>query len=445
MNRQPLPHGWFTGRLADVIEPRGEKVSPSAFPHCKFIGMDHVESQTTKIIGFVPASEMKSSAARFFAGDVLYGRLRPYLNKVTQPTFDGLASAEFIVFPDTKLIRSSFLKYRLNAADFVGFASHINEGDRPRVSFDQIGEFVILVPPPTEQDRIVAKIEELFSELDNGVENLKTAREQWQVYRQAVLKQAFDGKLTAAWREDRVNGDELNWSNAVLGDLLDLVTSGSRGWAKYYSSKGDVFIRAQNLKYDRLDLDDVAFVQIPEKSEGTRTRVQVGDVLITITGANVTKTAFIKEDIGTAYVSQHVALARPTEALLSEFLHWFLVSEAAGRKQLNASAYGAGKPGLNLDNIKSVVISLPTKLEQMEIINRLNSILSVIQNCEAGIDVELKRSDALRQSILKKAFSGNLVSQDPNDEPTSILLERIRGERAEKENGKKKIRRKYAA
>jgi len=266
------------------------------------------------------------------------------------------------------------------------------------ISKADLGQIEIPAAPLAEQKRIIANIEELISELDNGIESLKTAREQLQVYRQAVLKHAFEGKLTAAWREDRVNGDELNWSNAVLGDLLELVTSGSRGWAKYYSSKGDVFIRAQNLKYDRLDLDDVAFVQIPEKSEGTRTRVQVGDVLITITGANVTKA----EDIGTAYVSQHVALARPTEALLSEFLHWFLVSEAAGRKQLNASAYGAGKPGLNLDNIKSVVVPLPTKQEQMEIINRLNSILSVVQNCEAGIDVELKRSDALRQSILKK-------------------------------------------
>ena len=164
--------------------------------------MDHVQSQTTKIIGFVPASEMKSNAARFFAGDVLYGRLRPYLNKVTQPTFDGLASAEFMVFRDTELIRSSFLKYRLNAADFVSFASHLNEGDRPRVGFDQIGKFELLVPPPAEQERIVGKLEELFSELDSGIESLTTVREQLKAYRQAVLKHAFEGRMTGQWRND---------------------------------------------------------------------------------------------------------------------------------------------------------------------------------------------------------------------------------------------------
>ena len=105
--------------------------------------MDHVEAHTTRILGAVPASDMKSNAARFYGGDILYGRLRPYLNKVTQMQFEGIASAEFIIFPDTELLRSAFLKYRLNAADFVSFASHLNEGDRPRVNFAQIGDFKI--------------------------------------------------------------------------------------------------------------------------------------------------------------------------------------------------------------------------------------------------------------------------------------------------------------
>ena len=388
---------------------------------------------------------MKSSAAIFRAGDVLYGRLRPYLNKVAQPNFDGLASGEFIVFPNTTLISSSFLKHRLNAADFVSFASHLNEGDRPRVSFDQIGEFEILIPPPLEQRRIVAKIEELFSELDKGIESLKAARAKLNVYRQAVLKHAFEGKLTEQWREMH---SAPPWTQTTLGSQLSFLTSGSRGWAKFYAEHGDRFIRAQNLKHDRLDLADVAFVDLPDKSEGMRTCVQIGDLLITITGANVTKTAFITSDIGTAYVSQHVALARPVEGSNTEFLYWYLVSETAGRKQLTASAYGAGKPGLNLENIRSVKIPLPSTEEQTEIVAHINAILSIERSVSTQIDIQLARSDALRQSILKKAFSGQLVPQDPDDEPASSLLERIKAEKekaAQNNHSKKTKKRKTTA
>jgi type I restriction enzyme S subunit len=187
-----------------------------------------------------------------------------------------------------------------------------------------------------EQHRIVAKIEELFSELDKGVDSLKTAREQLKVYRQALLKHAFEGKLTAA----------VAWREKPLGQLLGFLTSGSRGWAAYYASSGDLFVRAQNIKHDCLELDDVAFVSLPDKAEGLRTRVQQGDLLITITGANVTKAALVKDELGTAFVSQHVALCRPTTEILPDYLYWFIVAEAAGRKQLTEMAYGAGKPGL---------------------------------------------------------------------------------------------------
>ena len=194
-------------------------------------------------------------------------------------------------------------------------------------------------------------------------------------------------------------------------------------------SMGTSSSELKNLKYDQLDLADIAFVDLPDKSEGMRTCVQIGDLLITITGANVTKTAFVTSDIGTAYVSQHVALARPVEGSNTEFLYWYLVSKAAGRKQLTASAYGAGKPGLNLENIRSVKIPLPSAEEQTEIMSHINTILSIERSVSAQIDIQLARSDALRQSILKKAFSGQLIAQDPNDEPASVLLDRIRAER----------------
>ena len=332
-----------------------------------------------------------------------------------------------LIKPIKTYILPKYLEYYMNTP-YIGRLSfkRAKGTGRKTLPLEESRRFPFPVAPLSEQRRIVTKIEELFSELDKGVESLKTARAKLNVYRQAVLKNAFEGKLTAQWRELH---SAPSWNQTTLGSQLSFLTSGSRGWAKFYAEHGDKFIRAQNLKHDRLDLADVAFVDLPDKSEGMRTCVQIGDLLITITGANVTKTAFVTSDIGTAYVSQHVALARPIEGSNTEFLYWFLVSETAGRKQLTVSAYGAGKPGLNLENIRSIKILLPSAAEQTEIVAYINAILSIERSVSTQIDIQFARSDALRQSILKKAFSGQLVPQYPNDEPASVLLDRIRTER----------------
>jgi type I restriction enzyme S subunit len=301
------------------------------------------------------------------------------------------------------------------------------KGDIPGISKYHILDHRILLPGRKAQDRAVAKLDELFSELEKGIESLKAAREQLKAYRQAVLKHAFEGRLTEQWREEN---NAPPWVNTTLGKQLSFLTSGSRGWAKFYAESGEIFIRAQNLKHDALVLDDVAFVNLPDKAEGMRTRVQKGDLLITITGANVTKTGYVTADIGSAYVSQHVALARPVEDVDTEYLYWYLVAEAGGRKQLNDMAYGAGKPGLNLDNIRSVQFPMPSFDEQREVVTCIESLLSLEEKLLSDIDQQIEGTPILRHAILKKAFSGQLVEQDPADEPASALLDRIKAEKS---------------
>jgi type I restriction enzyme S subunit len=190
-----LPPEWMWTTLGEVADTTRMRADPQDYPDARFIGMEHVEAHTMRLLGTVPAKEMRSSAERFEPGDVLYGRLRPYLNKVLCPDFAGLCSGEFIIFRKTPHLESHYLQYFLNSADFVSFASHLNAGDRPRVNFEQLADYPFPLPPLPEQHRIVAEIEELFTQLDAGVAALKRVQANLKRYRASVLKAACEGRL----------------------------------------------------------------------------------------------------------------------------------------------------------------------------------------------------------------------------------------------------------
>jgi type I restriction enzyme S subunit len=303
--------------------------------------------------------------------------------------------------------------------------------------------------PFTEQRRIVEKLEKLLHKVNDCQERLEKIPMILKRFRQSVLAAACSGRLTADWRkknppasgeQNSSNLEEVleGWNFFKLNDILSLITSGSRGWAKYYSESGSIFIRAQNINADFLDLSDVAYVRLPKHAEGLRTKIQRNDLLITITGANVTKSALVTADINDAYVNQHVALVRFKNQEMSPFIFLYLISHSNGRGQLLESAYGQGKPGLNLDNIKNLDIHLPPLPEQQEIVRRVGALFKKADEIEARYKKAKAFVDRLTQSILAKAFRGELVPQDPNDEPASVLLERIKGEKARLEMVKKK-------
>jgi type I restriction enzyme S subunit len=309
----------------------------------------------------------------------------------------------------------------------------------PGISRDDIYAVEVPLPPLPEQRRIVAKLEKLLGKVEACKQRLAKIPILLKRFRQSVLAAACSGRLTAAWREENPEAEpydvqvvetheELppNWRATRLGSLTTHVTSGSRGWANYYSDSGSLFIRAQNINADFLNLADIAFVRPPHSAEGSRTRVRHHDILVTITGANVTRSALVKHPIEDAYVSQHVALVRLKDTRLSSFIFQAILSPAHGRNQLTAAAYGQGKPGLNLDNIKQVLIGIPPFAEQQEIVRRVEQLFSFADQIEARFTQARVQIDKLTPSLLARAFRGELVPQDPADEPAEKLLERIR-------------------
>ena len=205
-----------------------------------------------------------------------------------------------------------------------------------------------------------------------------------------------------------------SWEPVSFGRLCNIVTSGSRGWAEYYSESGPRFIRAQNIRFGKLRLDDLACVNPPKKSEGTRTQVSEGDLLVVITGAGVTNPALLETDLGEAYVSQHVALIKPTDTNLSPWLLLCLMAPMGGRTELVTRAYGAGKPGLNLDNIRSLPIPLPPLAEQIRIVAKVKTLIGLCDQLEGQLAATQSESRRLLEAVLRDA----LATVSANTTPT---------------------------
>ncbi|MCS6289590.1 MAG: restriction endonuclease [Nitrospira sp.] len=420
------------------------------------------------------------------AGDVLVSMTRPNLNAVAvvSEQLDGAIGSTAFHVLRSRWLRPKFLHGLVQTQDFIDAMSGVVQGALyPAVRPRDISGYCFQFQTPEQQTRIVEKLEELLSDLDAGVAELRAAQKKLGRYRQSLLKAAVEGALTAEWRKhnrpretgaqllerilterrarweakqlakfkeqgktppkdwqkkypEPVQPDTTNllrlpdgWVWATLEQLSEFITSGSRGWAEYYAESGATFIRSQNINKDRLDLSDIAFVRPPVSMEGMRTRVRSHDLLLTITGANVGKAAWVEGSIGEAYVSQHVALIRPIETTLAPFLHMFLIASAGGRGHLNKEAYGAGKPGLNLQQVGALTVPLPSSAEIPALVDSMTGQVKALTEQTIAIELAFKQSAAQRKNILKAAFSGQLVPQDPSDEPASALLARIRAER----------------
>ena len=460
-----IPIGWVETTLGQLLEPSKQKSDPTKEKESNYIGLEHIEKDTGKVLRYGTSKEVRSQKNRFHSGDLLYGRLRPYLNKVYLPEFDGVCSTDIIVFPRNHWLSSKFMKYRLLNIDFVRYANQNMSGvQHPRIDFQTLGRFKLYLPPLPEQHRIADKIEELFSFLDAGGASLQVVQAQLKRYRQVVLKAAFEGKLTEQWRlahkdkiepatklidiikEERkkklqaqykerplVELDRLpklpdGWVWTNCANLSWLVTSGSRDWKKYYSNEGPIFIRTQNINTNKLNLEDIAHVRIPIKTEGKRSLVERNDILTIITGANVGKVALVDRDIGEAYVSQSVALIKLAVPEIGQFIQLSMITDGFGKTHLSKMVYGMGRPVLSLENIRDLLVPLAPLAEQQQIVNGIKQSFFKLDEVEGVVENNLRNSEIMRQSVLKVAFEGKLVPQNPSDEPADKLLERIKAE-----------------
>jgi type I restriction enzyme S subunit len=358
-----------------------------------------------------------------------------------------------------------------------------------RIILRDLKELKLNLAPLPEQRAIAAKIEQLFSELDNGIANLKAAKSKLEIYRQAILKQAFEGELTKDWRKNNKYGlDSISsvinkvseqrkrkyeegckfskenglrtfkpqnlipiireyhiqlpkeWIWLSMSDISSAdqhsMSSGPFGsclGTKDYQESGIPVIRGKNIQKGKFVCDDFVFISEEKALSLTRSLAYSGDIIVVAVGSSG-EAALVPKELKKSVISQNCNKFTLDESIVDSKFVLFCLQNQIVRTQMTEKTTDTVRTFLSLTSLKSMLIPIPPLIEQKQIVEQIEMKFSVCDKLNEAINQSLEKAQALRQSILKKAFEGKLLSQDelhtcrqqPDWEPAAKLLERIK-------------------
>jgi type I restriction enzyme S subunit len=430
-----LPKNWGYGKLSQTAHvvrgitfPAGEKRNDLAQGYVCCLRTTNVQQKLEwDDVYYVPTSYVKRDEQLVREGDVLMSMANSYelVGKVArainvpQPAAFG---AFLAAVRPTHAIDGGYLYHFLRSSEVQ---SKLREGSSQttniaNISVGRLSELPVPLAPWSEQKRIADKLDTVLTRVDAVNTRLARVAPILKRFRQSVLAAATSGRLTL----DQVSQDgNASWPNAQLGEICSKVTDGEHTTPKR-SAFGKYLLSARNVRDGSIALENVDFV---EQAEFDRLRLRcnpsLGDVLLSCSGS-VGRAALV--DLDDAYVMvRSAALIRPDrEKLIPKFLMYALQSPQLQQQILEASRSTA-QANIFLGPIKRLNIALPSLAEQAEIVRRVETLFAFADRLEARLQAAQNAADRLTPALLAKAFRGELVPQDPNDEPASELLKRL--------------------
>jgi type I restriction enzyme, S subunit len=311
---------------------------------------------------------------------------------------------------DNEVLNNEFLYYQINSLKRQ-IEKDAYGGAQPNISSAKIEQMQIVFPPLPEQQAIVSKIEELLSDLDNGKQQLQTAQQQLKVYRQSLLKWAFEGKLT----NKNVKDGELpeGWKWVKLGDAAIKITDGEHATPRR-TSEGIFLLSARNIQNGYLALDNVDYIPNDEYERIIkRCNPEPGDILISCSGS-IGRVCRVPLNLKFTMV-RSVALVKFDWGKHSSKFYEYLFQSPLLQRQIEKSKKATAQANLFLGPIKNLDIIICPIEEQQFVVDELESKLTVCDKIEETISQSLQQAESLKQSILKKAFEGKLLKNHVSD------------------------------
>lgn len=479
MTDAQMPPGWVEVSLDELLTEslaNGRSVStvPEGFPVLRLTALKRgVIDLNERKLGAWSAPEAQPYLVA--QGDFFVSRGNGSLSLVER---GGLVEVEpdEVAYPDTlirvrtdhRLILSRYLRA---VWDSSILRRQIERTARTTAGIYKINQqdmhsFRMPLPPLAEQRRIVEAIEEQFTRLDAAVAGLKRVQQQLKRYRAAVLKAACEGRLVPTEADlARAEGREHEPADKLLERILEERRAAGRAkykepitpspggslpegwvWATIEQLNraerpcaygvlqpgpdvpgGVPFIRVGDINGGTIDMGSLKHISPEIAGQYPRTRLQGGELLITLVGT-IGRTAIVPTSLSGANTARAVGVVPLVSQVHAQWPEvWFRNPEKID--EMTRLSHEVARKTLNLEDVRAATVALPPLAEQERIVAEVERRLSVVEKAEATVEASLKRAARMRQAILKRAFEGKLVPQDPNDEPASVLLERIRAAR----------------
>lgn len=425
-----VPENWVWVYGKNIFMPmESRKPDGEDFYYIDIDAIDNKNQVVTEAKKIKTAQAPSRASRKLHTGDTVFSLVRPYLKNIAYidvQLSDCIASTGFFVCTPNAALNDKYL-YRLMVSSYVvdGLNKHMKGDNSPSIRKDDIENYPFPLPPLSEQQRIVERIEELFAKLDEAKERLQEVADSFAVRKAAILLKAFTGELTKQWRRENGVSDE-SWVEKKLEEVCSKITDGTHNSPTNSLSGEYMYVTAKNIKDTGIDLSNITYVtKEVHKEIYSRCDVIYGDVLYIKDGATagIATINTLKEEFS---MLSSVALIRTDLKLAkNEFVKDYLNYR---KKEILKNISGSAITRLTLSKIKDILVPLPTLPEQHEIVRLIDDLLARERKAQQATEQALASIDLMKKSILARAFRGELGTNKASEASALELLKQVLAE-----------------
>ncbi len=425
-----IPENWKWVKLGKIYEVNPKNDAPDDID-AAFIPMEKIMPGMISEFTFDTQNwaKAKKGHTQFADGDVAFAKISPCFENRKSMIVSGLpngiggGTTELIILRNPEILQA-YTFWLVSSEDFIrrGVTTYSGTVGQQRISMDFVKNYPIPLPPFTEQQRIVDRIESLFAQLDKAKEKIQEAIRGFEDRRSAILHRAFSGELTASWRNEH-NEEFTSWKRVKSQDVCEKITCGKTPTG-YISAEGEIpYLKVYNIVNNMVDFETTPQYIPQEISKGklSSSELQPHDVIMNIVGPPLRKIAIVPDTFPSWNMNQAIVRFRPKECLNYEFLYYMLVYPSTLDEAVNATRGVVGQANISVSQSRTLDFVIPSLAEQKEIVRRIKQLLDKESQALLLAHKVNEEIDLIKKSILAKAFRGELGTNDI----TELAIEKL--------------------